>query len=116
MPASADAARHHVVHVIGTLRTGGAERQLVNYLLAAERQAFRHTVVCLEARGDLAPAIEAAGVPVVLMKMRMRHLPGCILRFARWLREADAVIVHTHMHDAALWGRLAVGSPGFPSW
>lgn len=104
----------HVAHVIGTLRTGGAERQLVNYLMAADRRDFRHTVVCLEARGELAETVEAAGIPVVRMPIRTRMAPVCLARFARWYREQGVCVVHAHMHDSALWGRLAGRLAGVP--
>ncbi len=97
----------HVAHVIGALRTGGAEKQLVNYLLAADRVSFRHTVLCLDARGDFADQVEQAGIPVRVFAVRYRRLPRDLVALARWLRREDVRIVHTHMHGAALWGRLA---------
>lgn len=97
----------HVAHVIGQLRTGGAERQLVNYLLAADRREFRHTAVCLSGRGELADLVESAGIPVVSMPVRTRTAPVSLWRFAAWLRREQVAVVHTHMYHAALWGRLA---------
>lgn len=97
----------HVAHVIGQLRTGGAERQLVNYLLAADRRDFRHTAVCLSGRGELADQVESAGIPVVRMPVRTRTAPASLWRFAAWLRHERVAVVHTHMYHAALWGRLA---------
>lgn len=97
----------HVAHVIGSLRTGGAERQLVNYLLAADRTEFRHTVYCLEARGELAESVEQAGIPVRRVGIRRRYAPWSLTRFAGLLRAEGVVVVHAHMHDSALWGRLA---------
>ncbi len=104
----------HVAHVIGALRTGGAERQLVNYLLAADRTEFRHTVVCLEARGELAATVEAIGIPVIRMPIRMRSSLGSLLRFARWLKAENVIVLHAHMHDSALWGRVAGRLAGVP--
>ncbi|MDO9171858.1 MAG: glycosyltransferase [bacterium] len=104
----------HVAHVIGSLRTGGAERQLVNYLLAADRDEFRHTAVCLQERGELAAVVEAAGIPVVRIPIRTRHAVGSLRRFAGWLRDQDVAVVHAHMHDSALWGRLAGRWAGVP--
>ncbi len=104
----------HVAHVIGSLRTGGAERQLVNYLLAADRDEFRHTAVCLQERGELAAVVEAAGIPVVRIPIRTRHAVGCLRHFAGWLRDQDVAVVHAHMHDSALWGRLAGRWAGVP--
>ncbi len=104
----------HVAHVIGALRTGGAERQLVNYLLAANREEFRHTAVCLAEPGELASVVEAAGIPVVTIRLRQRHLPASPFALAAWLRREDVAVVHAHMHDAALWGRVAGKLAGVP--
>lgn len=104
----------HVVHVIGRLQTGGAERQLVNYLLAADRRDFRHTALCLVERGALADTVEAAGVRVVRIRVRSRDAVRSLWRLAAWLRREDAAIVHTHMHHAALWGRVAAKLAGVP--
>lgn len=104
----------HVVHVIGALRTGGAERQVVNFLLAADRSRFRFTVLCLTTLGEFAPELEAAGIPVRLFRVRTRQLPLDVWRLARWMRREEVRVVHSHMHAASLWGRLAGLLAGVP--
>ncbi len=104
----------HVVHMIGSLATGGTERALVNFLLAADRREFRHTLVCLGSRGELAATVEAAGIPVRVLRIRHRHLLFSIPRLALWLRRERVAIIHTHMYWAALWGRLAGILAGVP--
>ena len=104
----------HVGHVIGSLRTGGAERQLVNYLLAANRTEFRHTVYCLEARGELAEIVESAGIPVQSVAIRRRYAPWSVGRFASRLRSDGIAILHAHMHDSAMWARLSGRLAGVP--
>lgn len=113
-PIEHRAGPYHVAHVIASLQMGGAERQLVNYLLAADRQEFKHTVVCLSRRGELAEQVEEAGIPVVVVRMRSRYAPACLWRLARWLRREEAAVVHTHMHRPAMWGRLAGRMAGVP--
>lgn len=104
----------HVAHVIGALTTGGAERSVVNFLLNADRGDFRHTVVCLGGRGELAAVVEAAGIPVQVLRLRRRHFPFSHLRLAAWLRRNQVDVVHAHMYEAALWGRLAGKLAGVP--
>jgi glycosyltransferase involved in cell wall biosynthesis len=111
---SRESRPRHVAHVIGALTTGGAERSLVNYLLNSDREEFRHTVICLGARGELAATVEAAGIPVRLLRIRRRHLPISFLRLAAWLRRERVDVVHTHMFEAALWGRFAGRLAGVP--
>lgn len=104
----------HVAHVIGHLRTGGAERQLVNYLLAADRCGFRHTVLCLESPGELADTVREAGIDVVHLPVRTRGLVGSVRRYARWLVANDVAVLHAHMHHAALFSRLGALWAGVP--
>ncbi len=104
----------HAVHIIGALTTGGAERSLVNYLQAADTRDFRHTVVCLGARGELAPVVEAAGVPVLVLRIRRRYVLFGYLRLVLWLRRNRVDVIHSHMFEAALWGRLAGRLAGVP--
>jgi glycosyltransferase involved in cell wall biosynthesis len=104
----------HVVHVIGSLRVGGAERQLLNYLGAADREDFRHTVLCLREPGPLAPAAAEMGIGVQVLRPRTRYAPWSVWSLARWLREQDVAVLHTHMHQPSLWGRLAGLMAGTP--
>ncbi|MCB1185150.1 glycosyltransferase, partial [bacterium] len=112
LPLSGEPA--HVVHVIGALNTGGAEKMLLNFLGAVDRARYRHTIVCLTARGDMAAEAEAMGVPVVLFPVRMRRLPLDVARFADWMRREDVRIVHSHMYFASFWSRLAALRAGVP--
>jgi len=97
----------HVVHILGALQTGGAEMALVNYLRAADRTAFRHSVVCLSREGELADLVRDLGIPVHLMRIRIRSYPTNLWELSRWMVQEEVAIVHTHMFTAALGGRLA---------
>jgi glycosyltransferase involved in cell wall biosynthesis len=88
---------HRIVHVLTTIRHGGAER--VGLDLAREQRALGAdaSVICLQELGELLPAFEAAGVPV----RRLAGGPGpgvlrTAWRLARLLRELDPTVVHTH--------------------
>ncbi len=104
----------HVAHVIGHMRTGGAERQLANYLLAADRAEFRHTLLCLEQPGEMATSVAASGIPVTRFHFQTRYAPLSVMRFAAWLRRERVSVIHTHMHHAAFWGRLGGIAAGTP--
>jgi glycosyltransferase involved in cell wall biosynthesis len=104
----------HVIHIIGSLDTGGAERSVVNYLLHADKAEFRHSVVCFDSRGDMADAVEAAGVRVHVVRIRHRHLLSSVRGLVDLLRREQAAVIHAHMYWAALWGRLAGRIAGVP--
>ncbi len=104
----------HVVHVIGSLRTGGAEKMLVNLLQAADRTDFRYTVLCLSTAGELAPQVEACGVSVKVYPVRFRNFPADVIGLARWFQREKVRIIHSHMYYATLWSHLAGMLAGVP--
>jgi len=106
-PASTVVTPVHVVHILGALQTGGAEMALVNYLRAADRTAFRHSVVCLTREGDLADLVRDMGIPVHLRRVRTRNMPRDLVALSRWMKTENVGVVHTHMFSAAFWGRMA---------
>ena len=97
-PAASD-ARPRVVHVITTLGTGGAERE-VEYLV---RDRGRAEVVCLYSEGVVAPAIRAGGTPVTLLGMAGWRKAAAIARLARLFRDRRPDVVHVHLLAAQLW-------------
>lgn len=97
----------HVVHVIGSLRTGGAEKMLVNLLQAADKTDFRYTVLCLSTAGELAPLLDESGVPVKVYKVRLRNFVRDIFYLARWFKEEQVKVIHSHMFYATLWSHIA---------
>jgi glycosyltransferase involved in cell wall biosynthesis len=104
----------HVVHVIGSLQTGGAEKMVVNFLQAVDRTEFRHSVLCLQDPGVMAPEVEAAGVPVKVLPVRFRSLWRDLSRLVAYFRTEKAAIVHSHMYWATVWSRLAALRAGVP--
>ncbi|MFH0911427.1 MAG: glycosyltransferase, partial [Planctomycetota bacterium] len=105
--------RLRILHVIGGLAPGGAERQLVTL---ASFQAREHEVfvACLAEKGALAEEIEAAGIPVSLLGKRPGFDLAAFLRLARLLKKKRIVLIHTHLFSANLWGRLAALLAGTP--
>jgi glycosyltransferase involved in cell wall biosynthesis len=103
-----------VLHLIGTLSPGGAERNL--YYLAPYMAAsrFRYGICCLVKRGDFAGEIEEAGVPVWEIGFRKRHTFLSIWRLARLLRRKRVKVLHTHLFLPALVGRVAGLLAGTP--
>lgn len=98
-----------LVHVIESLGSGGAERLLYTNLAHLDSKRFRSSVVTIRSEGDhwRAP-IEALGVPVESLGVRARSaLPGAVRKLRRLLTERSAGLVHTHLWEADIVGRLA---------
>jgi glycosyltransferase involved in cell wall biosynthesis len=93
-----------VLHVLGDLAPGGAER-LVLELCVRGGESVRAEVATVHDGGALAPAYAAAGIRVHPL-CRVRGRPGLrsVLALARLARQFD--VVHTHLWAGDVWGRL----------
>ena len=90
-----------VVHIIPTLTTGGAERQLE---MLVGRSTDRCRTVALYRAGPVADGLRAAGHRVDVLGMRGWRKPLAALRLARLLRRERPDVVHVHLLAAQLWG------------
>lgn len=95
------AERLRVVHVITTLTTGGAERQLE---WITRHTAHEPQVIALYEAGAVAEAIERAGVPVHVLGMTGGRKALAVPRLARLIRRLRPDVVHVHLLAAQLWG------------
>lgn len=100
-----------VVHIIATLTTGGAERQLE---LLVRHSSADSTVVALYAGGPVADSMQAAGQRVEVLGMAGWRRPLAALRLARRLRALRPDVVHVHLLAAQLWGIPAARLAGVP--
>lgn len=100
-----------VVHVITTLTTGGAERQL--QLLTA-RSSHSTLTVTLYGGGPVADAMRAAGHRVVDLGATGWRKPLAPLLLARLLRRLHPRVVHVHLLSAQLFGIPAARLAGVP--
>ena len=87
-----------VLQVTNSLNFGGLERLVVDLALGLDRNRFEPMVACLKYKGNLAPELEAAGVPVFALnadvdpRRRYRTFRG----LQRLIREHRVDVVHTH--------------------
>lgn len=100
-----------VVHVITTLTTGGAERQLE---LLVERSSAQSRTLCLYEGGPVADAMRRRGHHVDVLGMAGWRKPLAIARLARELRRLRPDVVHVHLLAAQLWGIPAARLAGVP--
>ncbi len=95
-----------VLHVIETLGRGGAERLLVTVLPELARQGLDVAVAVRSAPYDLAPELEAAGVPVIRLPKRYKwNLIAGARDIARAMPDVD--ILHAHLYFPAVTTALA---------
>ena len=86
-----------VLHVITSLRTGGAERLMVDLLPRLRERGLQVELAVFDGTAtDFYSALEAQGIPIHALGMGVRamHSPCCIPALRRLMRQFD--IVHTH--------------------
>jgi glycosyltransferase involved in cell wall biosynthesis len=97
-----------IVHIIESLRPGGAEQLLLTSLRHLDRHRFDSDVVALWAPLDIALDIEALDIPVHHLGLTdraqwWRALPRLVAHYRRVMPD----IVHTHLRWGNVYGRLA---------
>lgn len=98
-----------VLHLIPTLSSGGAERQLVNLVANTSKQIIEH-VVCIIGEADFfAPAIRQVGHKVIELNVfAKRPFFQAARKFRKIVREEKPDIIHSWLYDANISARLAV--------
>ncbi len=121
-----------VVHLVYDLIRGGTEGQCARVAMGLARRGLPHRVAVFHRRGLFLDAVEAACGPV--RELPVRHLVRAatwraVTRFAEWLREERADLLHAWDAEAAIFGQFAAARAGirlvtsrrdlgqiYPSW
>jgi glycosyltransferase involved in cell wall biosynthesis len=103
-----------VLHVIGTLAPGGAERNLLYLAPWMARSSLRYGICCLMQKGKLAGDVEALGLPVFELGYRKRNALETILKLRRLLAARHVRVIHTHLFECGVLGRIAAWLAGTP--
>ncbi|HVP58508.1 MAG TPA: glycosyltransferase [bacterium] len=106
--------RLDVLHVIGSLAAGGAERNLYYLAPAMAKSKLSYGICCLAERGQFADEVEQAGVPVHALGFRRRHALVSTVKLARLMRSHRVRVVHTHLYEPGVFGRIAAWLAGVP--
>lgn len=104
-----------VIRVITWLPIGGIERRMVAVLPRLKERGWDPRVVCIREEGPLAQKMRDAGIPVDLLPVKSRLSPSGISALARYFREQNASVVHTHMYRSNVPGTLAARLAGVPA-
>jgi glycosyltransferase involved in cell wall biosynthesis len=111
---SVPARKLRILHVIGQMSRGGAERQLMELCAGLDRSQYELSICSLTPAWEM---FDAYALPDV-RKVEIYKAPGAdvgvIGRLADAMREGNYDIVHTWIFTANLWGRLAARVGGVP--
>jgi len=98
-----------ILHLIETLKLGGAEKALYTSIKAInERKRFESIVCCLFEKGHIASNLEQIAVPVFNINMNSPYdwFKG-IFGLVRIIKKNKVNIIHTHLFYANIYGRIA---------
>ncbi|MCA0424819.1 MAG: glycosyltransferase [Proteobacteria bacterium] len=100
-----------VLHLISSLRVGGAERLLVSTMREAAKAGQTGFVVVImndECDQGLVAELESTGVPLYRLGRREGHLsPKYLTAILNIIRRHGATVIHTHNEGSRSWGMLA---------
>jgi glycosyltransferase involved in cell wall biosynthesis len=97
-----------IIHLITSLKTGGAEAMLAKLVASMDRSRFENVVVSLTVRGDVAAQIEKSGVPVTsLHASGMSGFIPAVYKVRRILRRERPDIVQSWLPHADLVATVA---------
>lgn len=96
-----------VLHVIGPLRTGGAQTQLLGLIRAAHDRLWNATVVATSG-GALEDEFEALGCPITVLRRIGSPGLGRMWKLRRLVRHGDFDVIHGNLWQSNLYCRVAV--------
>lgn len=100
-------SRITVLHIIDSLRTGGAERQLALYVQHTDQGKIRHLVCSLSRAARFADVLRDQGVPVSSLELGPQHdYARGVWRLGRLVREHKPSLLHVTLFRASLIGRV----------
>lgn len=98
-----------ILHLIPTLGSGGAERQIVNLVSSTSGKIINHTICVIGVADFFAPAIRQAGCEVIELGIHAKHpFFRTALKFRRVIGEVKPDIINSWLYDANISARLAV--------
>jgi len=104
------------MHVIDSLKYGGAQKLLITFAEQARLNGVDVTVICLceSDRRPLAPELESRGVRVVSFPAPHLFSLSRLIALVRFVRDGDFSVVQTHLTYANILGGLAGLLSGVP--
>lgn len=108
--------RIRILYVISTLPVGGVEQHILTVVRGLNADRFEPFVVCLGEEGAIGREIRHAGIEITAFG-RMQHKrwdPGIVRQLVRLMRERQIDIVHTHVYNPGVYGRIAARWAGVP--
>lgn len=103
-----------VMEIIGSLQTGGAEKQVVSLLNGLDSERFQKHIVCF--KNSDTPFGKMLGDDVIrhYVHLARRGQIGCVRRLAALFRKVRPHVVQSHMFHTNLYAVVAAKLAGVP--
>ena len=99
--------RINILYIIGSLNSGGAERQLVELAKALDKSRFRVYIVIYHDIIHYKEILDVEGVTVKVMEKKFKYDPTFPFKLAGYCKEKKIDIIHAYSESAGFWSRLA---------
>lgn len=115
--------KKRVLHLINTLNSGGAERQLVTYLRQEPLKQYENIVALLDVKeidtqspsNFLVPEVQAEGIEVFGLGLPgSRNWLRAFSKLRQWLKVNPVDLIHTNLLSSNIVGRMAGFFSGIP--
>jgi len=106
--------RARILHIIGTMDTGGAETFLINLLSRLNLQVYDSKVYYLVGAGSLSHRLREMGIPCEALGASGQKDILKLPKLLNILRRERPEVVHTYLHVANYWISVACRLAGVP--
>ena len=96
-----------ILYVMYDLRSGGAERQLVELLKNLDRKRFEPHIACLSRGGHFLHEVEKTGLRIEYTERSWRWDPLPVLKIYRLIRRYDVRVIHSYLFLPTFYTVLA---------
>ena len=104
----------NIVHIISDLGPGGAQVLLFDILNNLDQQGDLNFSVITINSGEYIEQFERSGIKVYNIKEKGLLNPKIYFKLKKLISEIDPEIVHTHLHKADFYGRIAAKNCKIP--
>lgn len=97
----------NILYIIGSLNSGGAERQLTELVKALDKKRFNVYIVIYHDIIYYKEILDEMGVTVKVLEKKWKYDPAFPFKLASYCKEKQIDIIHAYSESAGFWSRLA---------
>ena len=97
----------NIMYLIGSLGSGGAEKQLVELAKNLDKTKYHVFIVIYHHDIHFKYILDVEGVDVVCIEKKFQLSPLFLWKLVRFIRRNRINIIHSYMHNTNVWARLA---------